>query len=496
MLTILPHFIHPFVCDAILSRTMSTQDVRCPYTIRELYSTTHARTYLIREKDAYGEYPNIYTKLQLEDNGEQAAAIILSDSGTGLDVPNEQDTIPSGLLNDRNTLRRSRLPARWNIATFLELTLNPEHSSPYIVMTTHCHYDHICGIQHLLDAKADVTVLSSSYNKDFITPWRNLQKHSLCDLNGLKAPKYDAHFVDDAQRISYFPDHHSGPKESSITVIHTPGHTPDSMSWYDNDTYTLSVGDTFYERDSDETRSGSGGCWAREPPQPVIFTNDSNIIDWNASMHRLLDFVRHENRKLGTDNTRQHTISGYRQDGQGIALDYTERALYDEDWSMVTTVPSRRRVALCAGHVTIGTDAEFALLNMLAFMLRVQLDQVPKKRVGDSEGNDNAWLWDDSLSSSISSSEGKKDASGYQFSVRAPWSVIHRAPSTNSGVKALPLSKSRNADFRSMAHRMTSSTQRLAEPPSLKSNALASVSHSSVMAERAAVRTASIARKG
>ncbi|KAK5949230.1 hypothetical protein OHC33_009771 [Knufia fluminis] len=474
---------------------MSIQDTRCPYTIQHLYTTSHSRTYLIREKDAFGEYPNIYVKVQLGTDGQQTDVIILSDSGTGLDVSIENDSIPSALVSNGSDARRTRPPKRWNIATFLELTLNPGHAAPYLVMTTHCHYDHICGIQHLLNAETDVTVLSSSYDKGFLTPWRNLQKHSLCDLNGLKAPKYDARFVDDAQRISYDPKGHGGPTDSSITVIHTPGHTPDSMSWYDHDTYTLCVGDMFYERESDETRSGSSGHWTREPPQPVIFTKDSNIVDWNASMHRLLDFVRYENRKLGTNSTHPPMASpGYRQNGQGIALDYTERATHDEEWSMITAVPSRRRVALCAGHVTIATDAEFALLNMLAFMLRIQLDQVPKKKVDDIEGNDDAWLWDDSLPSGPASSQS--GATEVQFSVSAPWSVIHRVSSTDSTQNALPQPKSRNADFRSMVPRMSSAAYRSVGASSLKSNALASVSHSSVMADRPAVKVASIARKG
>jgi len=479
---------------------MSTHDARCPYTIQHLYTTTRSRTYVIRERDEFGEYPNIYAKVQLGGPGQQADVIILSDSGTGLDVLNKTGTIPLelGLTAEDVVVHRTKGPDRWNIATFLELTLNSKHALPYIVITTHCHYDHICGIQHLLDARTDVTVLSSSNDPGFLTPWHNLQKHSLCDLLGLKAPRYDGQLVGDAQKISYVPKGSSERRESSITAIHTPGHTPDSMSWYDHETYTLCVGDMFYERESDETRSGSSGHWSREPPQPVIFTKDSKIVDWNASMHRLLDFVKSENRKLGTDTGQsQHSKpTGYRQDGQGIPVEFTERDLRKEDWSLITGVPSRRRVALCAGHVTIATDAEFALLNMLAFMLRIQLDQVPKKKANDKEGNDDVWLWDDFQSSCTVSHPDTKDAAEFHFSVRAPWSIIHRASSMSTSNQAPPLPKSRNAEYRSMIQRITSSTQPSDAPSSLKANALASVSHSSVMADRPAVKAASIAKKG
>ena len=437
-------------------------------------------------------------KVQLAKEGQQPEVIILSDSGTGLDVPNEEGALPTHQTTDESLTQMTKLAERWNIATFLERTLNAKHALPYIVISTHCHYDHICGIQHLLDAKTDLTILASSNDPTFITPWSSLQKHSLCDRKSLAAPRYDANFIEDTQRIGYIPRGLDERRDSSITVIHTPGHTPDSLSWYDHETLTLCVGDTFYERESDETRSGSGGHWPQEPALPVIFTKDSNIINWNASMHRLLDFVRHENQRMGTDASGQAADAkprGYRQDGQGVALDFTERPLYEEDWSLITETVSRRRVALCAAHVTIATDAEFALLNMLAFMLRIQLDQVPKKRANDTEGNNDTWLWDDSLLSSPASSGSNKHASDCQFSVQAPWSIIHRASSTNAATQASPLTRSKNPNFRSMIQQMTS-TQRSDQSSSLKTNALASVSHSSVMADLPAVKAASIARKG
>lgn len=398
-----------------LSRySRSSPTPTCPYSIQLLYSNASSSTYVIREKDVFGEYPNIYAKVYFKNPTRLPLVIILSDTGTGRNQKNE------GHEKDfSNALRLPSSPQYWNIATFLSTVLNPGHDAPYVVLTTHCHFDHICGIQHFLDANVNLTVLASSNDIGFLTPWRALQKHSLCELLDLKAPKYDARWVEDAQRIvvgglSLPPDRFS----TSIRVIHTPGHTPDSMSWYDDDSHTLCVGDSFYEKESDETRSGSGGQWKREPPQPVIFTNESNIIQWNASMHRLVDFVRYENRKLGTDNSRP--LVSYKQDGLGYAVDFEELSTFDDDWSEIKTVPSRRRVVLCASHVTIGTDAEFALLDMLAFMLRVELDQVPRMKVPDLQDGQDAWLWDDALG------DGHVHDYQYQYSVRAPWSIIHR----------------------------------------------------------------------
>lgn len=396
----------------------------CPYTIQLLYTNSTSSTYLIREHDEFGEFPNIYAKVYYKQPTRLPIVIVLSDSGTGLDVKNEA-IVCHGKNDPQNRQIPSSSTRYWNIETFLASALNPGHVAPYVVLTTHCHYDHICGIQHLLNAKVNITVLASSYDKDFLTPWRTLQKHSLCPLIGLEAPKYDAHWIEDAQKITITGlSHLQNRFQTSITVIHTPGHTPDSVSWYDSDSYTLCVGDMFYEKESDETRSGSGGHWPREPPQPVIFTHESSIIDWNASMHRLLDYVRYLNRTMGTGAS-QPTVP-YRQDGLGSIVGFEERSTSEEDWSIIETIPSRRRVALCASHVTIGTDAEFALSDMLAFMLRIQLDQVPRKRVHDIQNDRDAWLWDDALAPQYAKPEQNDKVQCCQFSIKAPWSVIHR----------------------------------------------------------------------
>jgi glyoxylase-like metal-dependent hydrolase (beta-lactamase superfamily II) len=62
----------------------------------------------------------------------------------------------------------------------------------------------------------------------------------------------------------------------NITLLQTPGHTPDSMAWYDERERHLYVGDTFYEGE-------------------IIFPPDGNWIHYMASLHKLLEFVRQEN---------------------------------------------------------------------------------------------------------------------------------------------------------------------------------------------------------
>ena len=412
------------------------------YSFSTLYETENAKTYLIREHDEYGEFPNIFAKVYLDPCSNLPCGIILIDTGTGLSV-----TSNSALTN---------VSSHHNIASLLEQTINPNHTAPYTVIVSHCHYDHIRGIKHLLNVSSRVQVYSSSHAIGFITPFKNLQQHSLCKVLGLEAPKYDTKFIDDGQIVQYEAvldeQSQATSKTSSFTVLHIPGHTPDSIAVYDQDSHLLFVGDMFYERESSVTRSGNHGRWKPEPPQPVIFLKDSNIRDWSASMHKLLDFVRKQNEEYIKPDT------GYRQNGQGTPSFISGRQV--EDWYQVDVTRSDR-VLLSAGHVSVNIDAESALLDMLDFMLRVQLDQVPRRRVVDRSGDGHLWLWEDQTRSPSN-----------RFSIRSPWTVIHSSIPEPPKLETEPRS---NATFlRSMmrpAVRKTPSsvfkaspTSRLAQP--------------------------------
>lgn len=51
-----------------------------------------------------------------------------------------------------------------------------------------------------------------------------------------------------------------------MSIIHTPGHTPDELAWYDSAEMHLSVGDSFYEEG--------------EESMPIIFPGEGNLIEW------------------------------------------------------------------------------------------------------------------------------------------------------------------------------------------------------------------------
>lgn len=373
----------------------------CPYTIHQIHWSEFSRSFVIRENDNFGEYPNIFVKCYYAANSDEPQVVVLSDSGTGLNEPASSQTTASQRFSGTT----------WNIASVLECTVNPKHGAPYIVITTHCHFDHICGIRYLIDARADLTVLASARDVSYLTPWQKLQRHSLCELMHLRAPRYQMDFVDDGSYVTFKTSNTC--LTTSIQIFHTPGHTPDSISWYDHDTNMLSVGDMLYERESPQSRSGSGGQWAAEPPMPTIFGHDSKLHDWCASVQKVLGWVRTENARLEHGQSKHPvTLSD---------AHYFE----EDDWVLVPSKEPKPRVVLSAAHVTVRTDAESALLDMLSFMLRIQLDQVPRVRVPNSEGREAMWLWDDCLKFTGTDAFALK----CRFSVQAPWQVIHKTPS-------------------------------------------------------------------
>jgi glyoxylase-like metal-dependent hydrolase (beta-lactamase superfamily II) len=347
----------------------------CPFTISRLLTPSGeaSASWLIREHDQYGEYPHIYAKVcksprrrQEDDDGvglekQQPAShkvIILSDTGCATETRNTKlQRCDADGLNEIYSTPRGK-PRRWNIRTFLEHTINPGDRTPYVVIATHCHYDHILGIGklmmnpppppparmrfcpktrhmsqeelelHRLATTTRITVLTSSHDKSFVTPYSNLQRHSLSSSVGVHAPRYAITWAEDLSEVQWRFSESSGTSEDSvsvsaaaaaaaapipsismsmslssrITVLHTPGHTPDSMSWYDADLALLCVGDSFYLKETHETRKAP---WGPEPAMPTMFDVESDLADLWRSTARLLLFVRARNAELELELERE-----------------------------------------------------------------------------------------------------------------------------------------------------------------------------------------------
>jgi hypothetical protein len=135
---------------------------------------------------------------------------------------------------------------------------------------------------------------------------------------------------------------HGNEMKLPARVLHTPGHTPDSLSWYDGDERILYVGDSFYSQQSEDTKAAP---WGPERSAPIIFPKEGNLFDWWASVDKLLIFVGEKN--------------GDAEEGSG-----TEQGRVN-------------RVKLSAGHVTAGVDAQSFLENVKGFMGRLLRNEVP-----------------------------------------------------------------------------------------------------------------------
>jgi glyoxylase-like metal-dependent hydrolase (beta-lactamase superfamily II) len=102
--------------------------------------------------------------------------------------------------------------------------------------------------------------------------------------------------------------------------LHTPGHTPDQLAWYDRGERHLYVGDSFYERGVDG--------------MDIIWPSQGNLIEWYFSMQKLRGFVRSEN---------LHAAAVAEEEGDDEC----------DDWVKVAG-----RIRIGCGHQTADVDGE------------------------------------------------------------------------------------------------------------------------------------------
>lgn len=108
-------------------------------------------------------------------------------------------------------------------------------------------------------------MLASSHSPEFLSK-SNIPENSLCNYLRIRTPEYVPKLVPHGYTIG----------TQGVTVLHTPGHTPDSLALYDptSTPRMLYVGDTLYES------------------APIIFPNEGSIMDWFKSIEGLIGFVK------------------------------------------------------------------------------------------------------------------------------------------------------------------------------------------------------------
>jgi hypothetical protein len=261
---------------------------------------------------------------------------------------------------------------------------------------------------------------------------------------GVKTPKYDVGiWARDLEHVVYAypnPLYRSENLEidTGITILHTPGHTPDSLTWYDRNERYIVVGDSLYERQSPDTKDAS------EPPMPTIFDIESDLLDWWDSLKKVITFVEERNKEVeetaddrieeaGSDDDEWVLITAADSpsDSSGTT-EPTPRTITIDPRTKKTPVhvgteqvSKKRRVRLGAAHVTADVDAEDCLLAIQDFMRRVLRNEIPSCSLGQERG-DETCLWDEAL--------GDGDGNG-RFSVKAPLRIVEE------GRKAIPKSE-------------------------------------------------------
>ena len=229
------------------------------------FNTTrlNATTFVIREEDFYNDQPLIYVKVFSEP-----PLLLLSDTGSG-----GHGLSPSIQLTSLRTYLET-----FPVSSNSDKPLNPSGTLPYLIICTHCHNDHILGIPDFTTPKCDTTILASSYDPSFITD--DLPTHSGClDLN-IPTPTYE---------VSYWARHLETIIYNSVSlniqILHTPGHTPDELAWYDSTERHLYVGDTFYELRSPFVST------------PIIFPLEGDWVGYMHSLRILYAFIEEQNNK-------------------------------------------------------------------------------------------------------------------------------------------------------------------------------------------------------
>lgn len=227
------------------------------------------------------------------------------------------------------------------------------HKREYIVICTHCHFDHINGIEQFSIPDGGIgiqraTIVASARGRSFIE--NDLPEHSICKYVGIPTPRYTVSvWAEDFERLTYPLEHACMDMEASqflpasasdlgITIINTPGHTPDELAWYDHNERHLYVGDSFYEEGEDFYEEGKEGM-------AILFPKDGNWLDYMQSMHKLLDFVRRENAAVAEDS---------------------------DGW---LSVPKRVKVG--CGHGTISVDGETIVKEVIQLFGDIIMGKVP-----------------------------------------------------------------------------------------------------------------------
>jgi hydroxyacylglutathione hydrolase len=102
------------------------------------------------------------------------------------------------------------------------------------ILLTHGHFDHISGVKKLKQRYPQARIYIHQLDGEMLTdPERNLSRWQGAPFTTLPADR----LLEDSDRLTL--------GDEALTVLHTPGHTPGSVCYYDGDKL-LFCGDTLF----------------------------------------------------------------------------------------------------------------------------------------------------------------------------------------------------------------------------------------------------------
>lgn len=124
---------------------------------------------------------------------------------------------------------------------------------PTLALQTHCHFDHIFGLQWLYE-QYDVQPMCHAMEQEMYDMQDRFLREAFCMDMKLDRPPILRHFRDN-EEIPL--------GKGSIRVIHTPGHTPGGVCFYVEADKVLISGDTLFRMGMGRTDL-PGGNWEQE----------------------------------------------------------------------------------------------------------------------------------------------------------------------------------------------------------------------------------------